>query len=84
MARLDIVVHQGCLSEQTVSPLARDLQEALPGWRIQMRAADTVDTEQLGLLTFPTFLVNGRVVATGIPRKEWLMSTLETWEHRQG
>jgi hypothetical protein len=78
MARLDILVHRGCLSEQSARTLAREIQHELPTWHIDVRAAETEDS--VGILAFPAFLLDGRVLATGIPRKEWLLARLKEWE----
>jgi len=80
MARLDILVHRGCLSEQSARALAQEIQQELPAWHIDVRAAGKEDCDALGVLVFPAFLLGGRVLATGIPRKEWLLARLKEWE----
>ena len=34
----------------------------------------------LGILAFPAFLLDGRILVTGIPRKDWLLAKLREWE----
>lgn len=80
MARLDILVHRGCLSERSTLALVNEIQQELPAWHIEVRAADKQDRDVLGILVFPAFLLGGRVLATGIPRKEWLLARLKEWE----
>lgn len=80
MAHLDILVHRGCLSEQSARTLAREIQYELPNWRIDVRPAEKQDSDSLGILAFPVILLDGRILATGIPRKDWLLAKLREWE----
>lgn len=80
MARLDILVHRGCLSEKSARTLAQEIQHELPHWCINVRPAEKQDSDLLGILAFPSFLLNGRILATGIPRKDWLLEKLREWE----
>ncbi|MCS6329755.1 MAG: hypothetical protein H8K06_22170 [Nitrospira sp.] len=80
MGRLDILVHRGCLSEQSALDLAQEIQQELPGWHIEVRAASKEDCNFLGVWVFPAFLLDGRVFATGIPKKGWLLAKLAEWE----
>lgn len=80
MGRLDILVHRGCLSEQSARALAQEIQQELPAWHIDVRAASKEDCDALGVLVFPAFLLDGRVLATGIPKKGWLLNKLAEWE----
>jgi thioredoxin len=80
MTRLDILVHRGCMSEQSVGALAQEIQHELPNWQIDVRAAEKQDTDSLGILAFPAFLIDGQVLAIGIPRKDWLLARLREWE----
>ncbi len=79
MARLEILVHRGCLSEQSARTLAHEIQQVLPRWQIDVRPAEKRDTESLGILVFPAFVLQGRVLVTGIPQKEWLLARLREW-----
>jgi len=83
MARLDILVHRGCLSEQSARTLAREIQHELPDWHIDVRPAEREDADSSGILVFPAFLLDGRILATGIPRKDWLLEKLREWERRK-
>ncbi len=80
MVRLDILVHGGCLSELSARTLAQEIQSELPNWHIDVRTAEPGDTDLFGVLAFPAFLLNGRVLATGLPRKDWLVAKLRAWE----
>ena len=81
MARLDILVHGGGLSEGPVRRLALDLQRELPKWQIDVRIAESVDRDRLGVVAFPVFLCNGHTVTSGFPQKDWLLAKLRAWEN---
>lgn len=80
MARLDILVHGGCLSELSARSLAQEIQRELPHWNIDVRTAEPGDTDLFGVLVFPAFLLDGRILTTGIPKKDWLVAKLRAWE----
>lgn len=80
MARLDILVHKGCLSELSARRMAQEIREELPNWDIDVRLAGQCDADTLGVLVFPAFLIEGRILTTGIPKMEWLMAKLRAWE----
>jgi len=82
MARLDILVRRGCMSEQSARALAKEIQQELHAWHIDVRTADKHDSDSLGVRVFPTFLLDGRVLATGIPQKDWLLARLKEWERK--
>jgi len=83
MAHLEIVVHRGCLSEQSVRTLAREIQHELPNWNIDVRLAEQEDTDMIGIVVFPAILLDGQILATGVPRKEWLLAKLREWDGRE-
>ena len=83
MAHLEIVVHRGCLSEQSVRTLAREIQHELPNWDIDVRLAEQEDTDMIGIVVFPAILLDGQILATGVPRKEWLLAKLREWDGRE-
>ena len=80
MAHLEILVHRGCLSERSARTLADELRQALPEWRIDVRPAEKRDTEILEFFVFPAVVLEGRVLVTGVPQKEWLLAQLHAWE----
>lgn len=80
MSRLDILVHGGCLSEHSARSLAEEIRHELPNWDITVKTAVPGDPDLSGVIVFPAFLLDGRVLATGAPRKDWLVERLRTWE----
>ena len=79
MARLTILIHQGCLSDHSVQMLAEEIQGHLPDWTVDITPAE-LSADSSGLVAFPAFLVDGTLLATGLPEKEWLLQRLR--EHR--
>ncbi len=80
MARLDILVHRGCFSESSVRTLAQFIREELPHWEIAIRSPEPHDEPTLGMSISPVFLLDGRIIVTGVPRKDWLLARLRAWE----
>jgi predicted DsbA family dithiol-disulfide isomerase len=68
------------MSEHSARTLAQEIQHELPDWHIDVRPAEKQDADSLGILAFPAFLLDGRILATGIPRKDWLLAKLREWE----
>ncbi len=80
MAHLEILVHGGCLSEQSARTLAIEIRDELPDWDIDVRSAGQSDTDTLGVMVFPAFLIDGRIFTTGIPQEDWLVAKLRAWD----
>lgn len=83
MACLTILIHQGCLSEHAVRRLAEEVQSNLPDWVIEIKPAE-LSAVSGSIVTFPAFIVDGEVLATGLPRKEWLLQQLQTQGRERG
>lgn len=82
MALLEIFIHQGCASEQSARRVADEIRQEFPDWKISVKELGSARAEFLGIFAAPTFALDGRVVAVGIPRTEWLVRTLHEW-HQQ-
>lgn len=82
MAQLEIFIHQGCTSEHSARLVANEIQREFPAWKISMQQLGDARAESLGVIAAPTFVLNGRIVAVGIPRTEWLLRTLREWIER--
>lgn len=72
---LDIFVHHGCLSEQPALRLAKEIENEFPAWKIQV-VDNWEQAQSLGIITLPAFVLNGELLAVGVPRKEWLIRQL--------
>lgn len=79
MGHLTILVHYGCLSLRPVQRLAEEIRQQLPDWTIELLPAE-LNRESGGLLVFPAFLVEGTLVATGLPETEWLLNQLRAYK----
>lgn len=60
----------------SIRKLAEEIQEELPDWKIEVQPAEE-HTDCDAILAFPAFLVDGQVLATGLPRKDWLLERLK-------
>lgn len=78
MPFLEIFVHDGCISEQPALALAQEIQREFPALHVQIwQEADGRDRAQaLGILAVPAFVLDGQVLAVGVPGKEWLVRKL--------
>ncbi|WP_447979971.1 hypothetical protein [Candidatus Nitrospira bockiana] len=78
MSMLEVFVHTGCLSHAAVEALTRQVQALHPDLTIRIRSlVDSKDrADVLGILITPAFVLNGRIIAVGVPRGEWLMRKL--------
>jgi len=79
MAVLEVFVHASCLSEQPALALVRELEKEFPKWRIRVCRIGHHQAHALALSVLPAFVVDGTVVAVGVPRKEWLVRRLRQW-----
>jgi predicted DsbA family dithiol-disulfide isomerase len=82
MTQLEIFIHQGCTSEHSARRVADEIQREFPAWEISMRQLGETRAESLGIIAAPTFVLDGRIVAVGIPHTEWLLRTLREWIER--
>lgn len=80
MAQLEILVHRGCLSQLTVSGLAREIKADLPVWNIVVRQVAEEESRSLGIIVLPAFMLEGKIIATGVPKKDWLVARLRESE----
>jgi hypothetical protein len=79
MVVLEVFIHKGCTSEQPALTLVRELEKEFPTWTIQIRQIGCQQAVALQHSVLPAFVVDGRVVAVGVPRKEWLVRRLRQW-----
>lgn len=82
MALLEVFVHGGCASEESARHAAEAIRREFPAWDISIRQLGDCRAESLGVIAAPTFALDGRIVAVGVPRTEWLLRTLREW-HQQ-
>lgn len=84
MVCLDILIHGGCLSDVSVRALACDIQSEFPNCKINLRTISPSDKVPSGIMVLPAFLLDGRLLATGIPRKDWLVAQLRERVEKDG
>jgi len=78
MKLLEVFLHPGCLSEDAAMALVRDIRPVFPELEVRIRPIpQSLSLAQaLGIKIFPAFVLDERVLAVGVPRKEWLVAKL--------
>jgi predicted DsbA family dithiol-disulfide isomerase len=79
VALLEIFIHEGCASEHSARRVAIEIQQEFPAWTISLQQLGNDRAVSLGVIAAPTFVLDGRIVAVGLPRTEWLVRTLREW-----
>lgn len=77
MKQLTFYVHDGCVSQQAILLLAREIQQACPDWHIKTHPLLEHEATALGFHALPTIAINGRTVAAGTPNKDWLLNMMK-------
>ncbi len=79
MAILEIFLHPGCLSEDAALTLARELQAVWPALEVKIQPFPEASerAQALGVIVEPAFVLNGKIIAVGVPRKAWLVAKLQ-------
>lgn len=80
MKQVDFYFHDGCLSQQSVLRLARELQQSCPAWHIAIHPLLEDEATALGFQVLPTTVLNGSTVAAGIPKIDWLLERMKECE----
>ncbi len=75
MPLLEIFIHAGCFSERTARALAAEIQKECPAWRVEVVENRERASEQ-GIVAVPAFVADGKLVAVGVPKREWLVQKL--------
>ena len=77
MQQMAFYFHDGCLSRQSVLLLAREIQQDCPDWHITIHPLLEHEAKALGFHVLPTIVMNGRTVAAGVPKKDWLLERMK-------
>ena len=80
MRQMDFYFHDGCLSQQSVLLLAREIEQDCPDWRITIHPLLGHEAKALGFHVLPTIVMNGSTVIAGIPKKDWLLERMKECE----
>jgi hypothetical protein len=84
MRQVDFYFHDGCLSQQSVLLLTRELRQDCPTWQILVHPLLQHEAKALGFQILPTIVMNGSTVAAGIPKKDWLLERMKECETAEG
>lgn len=79
MSLLEIFVHTGCLSEQRARVVAKEMEELFPELHILVCPEETnvQRISELELLVLPAFVMDGTLLAVGVPRTDWLVREIQ-------
>ncbi len=77
---MDFYFHAGCLSQQSVLLLAKELQQDYSDWHITIHSVSSHEAKELGFHLLPVIVMNGSTVAAGIPKKDWLLKKMKECE----
>jgi len=79
MNLLEVFVHPGCMSEKSALALARELQAVCPALELKIWSFPEASqrAQALGVIVSPAFVLNGTIIAVGVPRKGWLVAKLQ-------
>jgi hypothetical protein len=84
MRQVDFYFHDGCLSQQSILVLAKEIQQDSPAWQITLHPLLRNEAEKLDFHVLPVIVMNGDILATGIPKKDWLLEQMRTCETADG
>ncbi len=76
MAVLEVFVHGGCLSEQLALTLAQEIQQEFSGLKVEVHQVAEERAQILGIIAAPAFVLDGQILAVGVPSREWLARRL--------
>ena len=81
---MDVYFHDGCVSQQYILLLARELQQNCPAWHIAIHPLLEHEAKTLGFHFLPTIVINGSPVAAGIPKIDWLLERVKECDNEGG
>ena len=81
---MDFYFHDGCLSQQSILLLAKEIQQDRPAWHIAIHPLLEHEAKALGFHVLPTIVINGSTVAAGIPKKDRLLERMKECENAGG
>ena len=79
MSVLEVFIHGGCLSEQRARIVAEEVSRTLPGLHVLVcfQQSNLQRISELDLSVFPAFVLNGELLAVGVPRSDWLLREIK-------
>jgi predicted DsbA family dithiol-disulfide isomerase len=80
MAVLEVFVHAGCLSERLALALVQEIQQEFSGLKAEVHQAAEERAQILGIIVAPAFVLDGQILAVGVPSREWLARRLRARE----
>jgi|DewCreStandDraft_2_1066082.scaffolds.fasta_scaffold00475_36 hypothetical protein len=74
--RLEIVVAEECPGCAEARAIAAEIQARFPGLQVDVSALDSTRPVPAKVVATPTYLLNGRVISLGNPRRAWLIQEI--------
>jgi hypothetical protein len=78
--RIDFYFHEGCPSEHSILLLAKEIEQVCAAWSVRVHPLAGSDVKTLGFAVLPTIAINGRVIASGMPKEAWLLAKIHELE----
>ena len=78
---LEVFVHPGCRSERPALVLAEEIQREFPRCQVQICpvSANQDRISALDLVVLPAFVMNDKLLAVGVPSREWFVRQLRDY-----
>lgn len=74
--RLEIVIAEECPGCAEARAIAREMQARFPALAVDLIELDGTRPVPSGVVATPTYLLNGRVISLGNPRRAWLVQEI--------
>jgi hypothetical protein len=76
MRRVDLYIHDGCLSQHSILSLAKDVEVTYPTWTVTVHPLSVDEANAIGFKALPAIAINGVPTVFGTPSREWLLETI--------
>jgi hypothetical protein len=80
MQQMDFYFHEGCLSHRSINLLVSELQRDYPAWHIAIHPLGEDEAKAMGFHVLPAIVTNGKTMAIGLPKKDWLLEKMKECE----
>jgi hypothetical protein len=77
--RLEIVIARDCPGCAEARAIAQDLQGRFPALEVDVIEFDSTRQIPSQVVATPTYLLNGRVISLGNPRRAWLVQEIRRY-----
>lgn len=80
MKLLEMFIHRGCLSENAALVLLKEIQAMSAELDVTIHRLPEAQDRAMALdvVVTPAFVLDGKLLVVGVPRKEWLIARLNS------